>query len=331
MDLFRSKQTVAVLVVAAVGTLAAPTLVAAQTKAEIPHSFPSTHRIGVEGFGTIGMSWPVATKSFEATGLDTRPVEFGGGLQITNVWRDLFSQVSASRTSSTGERVFVDDSGNLFPLGIPLSVKATYIDISVGWKFGQTQRAVVPYAGGGAGMVTYAEESPFAQPDDDFKASSPSYHLLGGVEIRLLKWLGVSADVRYRYVPDVLGKGGVSAAFGEDDLGGAQAGVGMRILFGGATRVPTPSSELPESTAKILQDDQTPLVQPELSNAGVIVEQAPVFLLPDATRTPLRTLEPGTSVRILSADVDWVRIEFDDRLLGPRIGYVQRKHIRLPK
>jgi hypothetical protein len=51
----------------------------------------------------------------------------------------------------------------------------------------------------------------------------------------------------------------------------------------------------------------------------------------DATLEPLRTLEPGTSVMVLAEDQDWVRIQFYDPLLGPRIGYVERKHILIPK
>ena len=51
----------------------------------------------------------------------------------------------------------------------------------------------------------------------------------------------------------------------------------------------------------------------------------------DATAEPLRILEAGTSVKILAEIDDWVRIEFYDRLLGPRVGHVQRKYLRLPK
>ena len=138
-----------------------------------------------------------------------------------------------------------------------------------------------------------------------------------------MKWVGVSVDFRYRYVPDLLGKGGVSAAFEEDDFGGAYVGVGMRLMFGGGSppRVETP--EPPEPQPSVLQ---APRRSPD-EGSGLIIAQAPVFLRMDATAEPLRILEAGTSVKVLAEIDDWVRIEFYDRLLGPRVGHVQRKYI----
>jgi hypothetical protein len=62
---------------------------------------------------------------------------------------------------------------------------------------------------------------------------------------------------------------------------------------------------------------------------AVAVVPAPVFVLPDATRTPLRTLPPGTRVKVLQERGDWYRVEFPDQQWGPRVGYVQRKHVEL--
>jgi len=44
----------------------------------------------------------------------------------------------------------------------------------------------------------------------------------------------------------------------------------------------------------------------------VFLSAANVYLKPDRSRTPLRTLEPGTVVKILSVDGDWMQIEFTD-------------------
>jgi hypothetical protein len=98
-----------------------------------PPSTPS--RLGIHGFATVGMDWMVANDTFDALGLDTRPVEVGGGVQVSGLWRDLFLQVNVSRWSSDGERAFVDDDGNVFPLGIPLDVRASYLDVTAGWKY----------------------------------------------------------------------------------------------------------------------------------------------------------------------------------------------------
>jgi hypothetical protein len=62
---------------------------------------------------------------------------------------------------------------------------------------------------------------------------------------------------------------------------------------------------------------------------AVAVVPAPVFVLPDASRTPLRTLSPGTRVKVLQDRGDWYRVEFADPAWGPRVGYVQRKHVEL--
>jgi opacity protein-like surface antigen len=310
--------------------VAAPLRLMAQTGATDPIG------VGVQGFGMAGLSWPNTPKSLDATGLDRRQVEVGGGLQVTRLWRELFAQVAASHIRSEGERVFVNSAGETTPLGIPLTVKTSYVDISSGWTFppyrygGNT--TVTPYAGAGAGYVRYAEQSPFAQPGDDVESSSVSYHVLGGLQVGLLRWVGVLADARYRWAPDVLGKGGVSEQFEEDEFGGFQLRFGVWIGFAGRRGPPAPS----EPTA--LNEPLRPVPDPpkaaqrtEDPDRAVIISSAPVFLRADPTLEPLRILEPGTSVRIRAENADWIQIEFPDALLGPRVGFVQRKHIRLPK
>src|SRR6266496_2013362 len=58
------------------------------------------------------------------------------------------------------------------------------------------------------------------------------------------------------------------------------------------------------------------------TETGVIVTAAPVFILPDATRTPLATLPSGTVVTVLSRERDWYKIMFRDPRWGDRTGYV---------
>ena len=87
----------------------------------------------------------------------------------------------------------------------------------------------MPFAGAGFGFQQYEETSEFAAGEDDVSESHGSYHVLGGVELPFSRHLGASADVLYRWVPDGLGTGGVSAYYDETDLGGAQ--VRLRIVF----------------------------------------------------------------------------------------------------
>jgi hypothetical protein len=298
---------------------------------------PATQRnatIGIQGIAIVGVTWPSASKTFEATKLPTKPIEVGGGVQVSNIWRDLFAQVSASRFSETGERAFVDDQGNAFQLGIPLKVKATYLDVSAGWKIANDASSnVVTYFGGGVGRVSYQESSPFAQPGDDVDTSTTSYHVLVGAEVKVLSWLSVSGDMRYRWVPNLLGDGGVSAAYGEKDFGGFQLGAGVRVGVGGRRLRKAPPSD-DDKTTEQPREPRDPYRFPtrtQTSDAGTIVGSAPVYLRPDPKLDPLRVLQAGTSVKVLQENGEWIRIQFEDRVLGSRVGYVLRKDIQLPK
>ena len=315
-----------------VGLMLRPTAALAQDT--VPPDIVVTRHIGVQGMAIAGLNWMSSSKSLKANGLSTKPLEIGGGAQVTNIWRDLFAQVNVSRLSSDGERTFVDEDGTSFPLGIPLSVKATFIDVSAGWKVIQlreTGRPLLSYFGGGIGRVRYEERSPFALPGDDVDATATSYHVVGGVEVKVLRWLGIGGEVRYRWVPNLLGDGGTSAALEDNNFGGFNAGVGVTLGFGGATlrRTSPPPQPQPPTTAG---REPSPIPgRVAESESGTILSAAPVYLRPDTNLQPLRTLEAGTSVKVLQENGDWIRIEFNDRVLGARIGYVLRKYIQLPK
>ena len=95
-------------------------------------SFRAFFHAGYTGF--------TASDTFDAVlGSPTGPV-YGGGLQVVHR-RGYFFQLDLSRFSDEGERVFVSD-GEVFPLGIPLSVKVTPIEFSGGYRFGPKRRAV---------------------------------------------------------------------------------------------------------------------------------------------------------------------------------------------
>ena len=48
------------------------------------------------------------------------------------------------------------------------------------------------------------------------------------------------------------------------------------------------------------------------------------FDVPDANRTPIHVLEAGTTVKVLEATEEWLKVEFNDPPLGARVGYVSR-------
>ena len=309
---------------------------AQDSRAASPTPQRESSRLGLDLFAGVGASWPASPKSFEAVKLPSTPIDFGGGARVTGLWRGMFVQFSGARWHDTGERTFVDSDGSAFPLGIPLSVKATFMDATLGAKspISEAGNPYFLYIGAGAGVVRYSESSPFAEAGEDLEVTKVSYHALAGVEIPILRWLAAVVETKYRYVPDLFGDGGASAVFGEDSFGGFNAALGVQIGFGGRS-VTRPSgaagsgnvgSETNPPRAPLNPAANEPTAP---SSDGIILEPAPVYLLPDARRTPLRTLETGTRIRLLRQQGDWAQIEFPDRQWGPRIGWIQRRFVRL--
>jgi opacity protein-like surface antigen len=198
--------------------------------------------IGVSGFVDFGTTSFTASDSFEAI-LDTSsgPI-FGGGGQV-NLPLNLFARVDVTRFKKDGERAFVTN-GEVVKLGIPTTIEVMPIEFTGGYRreltFGRRGPArgarasegfrIIPFAGGGVGVVQYKETGDFAQAGDDVDESFTSYHFIGGVEVPLWKFIGVGAEYHHRWVPDALGTGGVSAEFNETDLGGGT--FRFRVIFG---------------------------------------------------------------------------------------------------
>jgi hypothetical protein len=133
------------------------------------------------------------------------------------------------------------------------------------------------------------------------------------------------------------------------DVGGLQAGGGIRLRFGGrparASRPAPPASRRPSDDRRTDKPTQparpserpynTPVPTPGQAAAPEIPEPrthaytrvaAPVFIVADATREPLVVLRPRTRVKVLEQDGEWLRIEFSDPRWGARVGWVQRTH-----
>ena len=212
--------------------LAAPAIADAQAP---PSPTGRTLRFAV--FGTAGLFTATAKDTFDAI-LDTRSgTDFGVGAQVawqSGTLRGLFVEFDASRFEETGERVFVHE-GEVFPLGIPLTIGLTPIEVSAGYRFTQARRTrsgvvaspIALFGGGGVGSVGYSET------DDDGEISErfTAYHVMGGADVTVWKALQIGAEVRYRWVPDGLGAGGVSDAFNETDLGGSTFRVRIGVGF----------------------------------------------------------------------------------------------------
>jgi hypothetical protein len=197
--------------------------------------------IGVRGFGTFGAVTFQARDSFDAILESHDGLTYGGGVQVLLPW-GLYAEVGAWRFSGSGERAFVGPNQEVFRLGIPVDVTVTPVEITGGWRYrhcpapprppGKPRAAppvrtaarpcvpkLIPYAGGGLTLLKYSETSEFADNSEQVDERFSGYHLVGGVEYRVLRWLAMGGEVAWSSVPDAL-EGGVAAAFDEHNLGG---------------------------------------------------------------------------------------------------------------
>lgn len=176
--------------------------------------------IDIKGYGMVGTMRFAASESFEAVLGSSSGVVFGGGAEVGLPIGGLYVGIGAWRFEDDGERVFISGS-EVFPLGIPLKVTITPVEITGGWRFKNLSPRVVPYVGAGWSSFAYEETSEFAAAGEDASERFNGFHLLGGAEVRVLKWMGVAGEIAWTRIPDGLGTpGSASEHFDETDLGG---------------------------------------------------------------------------------------------------------------
>ena len=184
---------------------------------------PATTRrpFTVRGFGDFGSTWFNASRSFETILGSSSGLVFGGGGEVV-LPQNIFIGVRASRFRGTGQRAFLFD-GEPFDLGIDTTVTVRPLEFTGGYRFVAPASRVIPYAGGGIGWHRYEETSDFSSDADNVDETFRGYHVMGGAEVRIRRWLGVAGEAQFTTVPDALGTNatGVSSTFGETNLGGA--------------------------------------------------------------------------------------------------------------
>jgi opacity protein-like surface antigen len=176
--------------------------------------------VGLRAFFLFDRVSMTAADSFEAA-LETSTLNgFGGGVDVTRLWQRLFARVAVSRLSGDGERVIVVD-GERIPLGVPLEVKMTPIELGAGWRvpIGRAGR-VAAYGGAGLLRLSYKETSEDADSDEDIDESFNGSVVFGGVDFDLSRGFMAGVEAQFRSVPDAIGEGGLSREFDETNLGG---------------------------------------------------------------------------------------------------------------
>ena len=176
--------------------------------------------IGIGGYVTLGNIAFASTDSFDAIlGASSGPI-VGGGARVGLPWGGLFVDIGAWRFHGEGERAFVYND-DVFPLGIPVDVTITPLELSAGWRFKMRRLPrFIPYVAGGLTAMRYQETSDFSTPQEDVNENFGGYHLLGGGEYKIRQWLGVAGEASWTTVPDAIGESGVSQRFSDSDLGG---------------------------------------------------------------------------------------------------------------
>jgi hypothetical protein len=208
---------------AVVSLLAAGTPALAQSSA----GSADPHRLGFRAFATCDSLTMAATKTFEAVFDTSTLTACGGGVEVVNVWKQIFVHFERSTAKETGQRVFVSD-GTAYPLGIPLKMTMTPRELSAGWRFGSgPKNRFVPYAGAGAVWLDYTETSDFASTDENVSAHYTGSAVFGGIDVALLRFLTAGAEVRYRTI-NVTGLTGAAKDFGEKNFGGGA----VRVVIG---------------------------------------------------------------------------------------------------
>jgi len=205
--------------IALVGLLVAASVTPAVAQTQATRR-PAARAIEIGGYAMVGRFTFAAAESFDTIlGTTSSPI-VGGGATVGLPFGGLFVEVGAWRFTQSGERVLVLGS-EVVPLGIPLDVTIVPVEISAGWKFRfRRLPRLVPYAAGGYTSFGYKETSSFAATSEDVDERFGGYHLRGGVEFKVRRWLGLAGEMAWTTVPDAIGKGGVSRAFNEDNLGG---------------------------------------------------------------------------------------------------------------
>jgi hypothetical protein len=193
----------------------------------VPGRAAAQSSVGVRGHGTFGSTALAASETFRAVAGGASASTFGGGVQVTNLWKRIFAEVAVSQLSRNGERVFIGSGGDLFELGIPLEVTMRPIDVAAGWRF--AFRRVSPYAGAGVTFLSYEETSGFAEAGDDVSERGTGPLVLAGVDVQIWRWIHAGGELRYRRVRGILGDAGVSEHYGERDAGGFSSAVRLSI------------------------------------------------------------------------------------------------------
>ena len=184
--------------------------------------------MGLRLFGYVDIESELAKKSFKAVTGSSILIGYGAGLELTHLAGPLFLRFAYGQASHSGERV-IAFGDEVFSTGIPLTVKKSPLELGVGWRGGRASSSMAPFVGGGLLLLKYQETTTeFADASDNTSQTFTGFNVFGGLDISMGRHFSIGAEGQYRTVKNAIGDTGVSATFGEKDLGG----LGARVSFG---------------------------------------------------------------------------------------------------
>ena len=200
-----------------------------------PPPTASAQSLGAQAFAAIDFNAFAASNTFNAVFGSSVIPGYGGGVDITGVWRNLFVRVAVTRISKTGSRVFVNGS-DVFPLnGQPAKLSMTPIEAGAGWRFKlKKQKLLTPYVGGAALIVPYRVDYP-TSTDLNESETFTGGEFFGGVQYAITKVLVLGGEGQYRLLPNALQSdlaSSAAAAYNETQGGGFTGRITIGVKFG---------------------------------------------------------------------------------------------------
>jgi hypothetical protein len=189
---------------------------------------PRREPIGLRAYAFSDATTLDAKKTFNATLGTSTMTGLGAGVEVLRLWHKVFARGAFSTSSAAGERVIVFEN-TAIPLGIPMHVRLSPLEVGGGWReeLGR-RRTVAIYAGASFMRMRFEQTSDFAAADDDLDEAFSGFVTFGGVDYTIAKWIVVGVEGQSRFLPNAIGQDGASKAFGEKDLGGMT----FRVMFG---------------------------------------------------------------------------------------------------
>jgi hypothetical protein len=188
--------------------------------------------IGVQAFGLFDLEKVAASQAFDTVTGSSWLFGYGGGVDVLNIWSELFIRGALTFASTSGQRSNVVD-GVPLETGFPVDIGQRTIEIGAGWRFPPKNKnsKATYYVGGGLIFLHHSETSDFAEPDENVNENVAGFYAMGGVDFALSPtwFLGIEGQWRAIGTPEILG--GAAAQFGETNLGGfiARVRIGFKI------------------------------------------------------------------------------------------------------